>query len=162
MNDTIDEISLLSDLEDDSISNIVIEQMDIHEIADYIDQTCHECNSTPWTNALIFSSSINGEDVVEQDILKYIDSKIHKQTKKRNVDRYKIYLNPKEYSSDGGYNSNSFEMLSKDLTNASIACGFNVVRNGTRQWKCSNLKMIRFVCCRYRKFRGNTRAISNT
>ena len=42
-----------------------------------------------------------------------------------------------------------------------MSCGFNVVRNGTHQWKSTNTKMIRFVCSRYRKFRGNTRSIDD-
>ena len=42
-----------------------------------------------------------------------------------------------------------------------MSCGFNVVRNETRQWKSTNSKMIRFVCSRYRKFRGNTRSIND-
>ena len=40
MSERMDEISVLSDLDDDSISNIIIEQMDINEIVDYIDQNC--------------------------------------------------------------------------------------------------------------------------
>ena len=117
MSERMDEISVLSDLDYDSISNIIIEQMDLNEIVNYIDQNFHECT---------------------------------------------VYLIPKEYSSDGGYESNLFKVLSKDLKSASIACGFNIVRIGTRQWKSSNSKMIRFVCCRYHKFRGHTRAINNT
>ena len=135
--------------------------MDIDEIADYIDQNCHEITSTPWNSELLFPSSINDEECKQQNILKYIDSKNHKQTKKRNVDRFKVYLNPQEYSSSDGYDSNAFHKLSKDLSNASLECGFNVVKNGTREWKSATVKMIRFVCCRYRKFRGNTRAIGN-
>ena len=45
MNETIDEISLLSDLEDDSISNVVIEQMDINEIADRSEEHTSELQS---------------------------------------------------------------------------------------------------------------------
>ena len=57
-----DDISLLSDIEDDSISNLVIDQMNIIEIADYIVMNCHECTTTPWTTGLLFPSSFNGEE----------------------------------------------------------------------------------------------------
>ena len=82
MSERMDEISVLSDLDYDSISNIIIEQMDLNEIVNYIDQNCHECTSTPWTSELLFPSTINGGECIEQNILKYVDSKSHKQTKK--------------------------------------------------------------------------------
>ena len=79
MSERMDEISVLSDLDDDSISNIIIEQIDINEIVDYIDQNCHECTAIPWTNELLFPSTVNGEECTEQNFLKYIDSKSHKK-----------------------------------------------------------------------------------
>ena len=133
MSEVRDEMSLLSDIDDDSISNPIIDQMDIDEIADYIDQNFHEFTSIPWTSELLIPSSINDEECKEQNILKHMDSKNPKQTKKRNVDTFKVYLNPKKYSSTDGYDSNSFQKLSKDLTNTSVACGFSVVKNGTRK-----------------------------
>ena len=49
MSEMQDDISLSSDIEDDSISNLVIDQMNITEIADYIDMNYHESTTTPWT-----------------------------------------------------------------------------------------------------------------
>ena len=161
MSEKHDDISMSSDIEDDSISNLVIDQMNITEIADYIDLNCHECTTTPWTTELLFPSSFNGEEFKDQNILRYIDSKNHKQTKKRSIESFKAYLDPTKYPSNEGYESSHFQTLSKDLCNASMSCGFNLVRNGTRQRKSSNSKMIRFVCTRYRKFRGNTRSMDN-
>ena len=40
MSKRMDKIYVLSDLDDDSISNIIMKQMDINEIVDYIDQNC--------------------------------------------------------------------------------------------------------------------------
>ena len=71
-----------SDIEDDSISNLVIDQMNITEIADYIDLNCHESTTTPWTTELLFPSSFNGEEFKDQNILRYIDSKIINKQKK--------------------------------------------------------------------------------
>ena len=127
MSEENDEIFQLLDLDDDSICNQIIDQIDIDEITDYIDENCHEVTSIPWNSELLFPSIINDEECKEQNILKYIDSKQHKQTKQRNVDCFKVYLNPQEYSSSDGYDSNAFHKLSKDLSNASIACSFNVV-----------------------------------
>ena len=123
---------------------------------------CHEQTSTPWTGELIFTSSINNNPCKDQNILQFVDSKNHKQTKKRNIYCFKVYLNPEKYPSQQGYNSVSFNNLSKDLSSASISCSFNLVKNGTREWKSNNIKMIRFVCCRYRKFRGNTRSVDDS
>ena len=58
MSEKHDDISLSLDIEDDSISNLVIDQMNIAEIADYIDMNYHECNTTPWTSELLFPSLI--------------------------------------------------------------------------------------------------------
>ena len=66
MSESKNDISLSSDIEDDNMSNLVIDHMNVNEIAEYIDM-------------------------------------------------------------------NYFQKLSKDLSNASTSCGFNVVRNGTRQ-----------------------------
>ena len=161
MSEMPDDISFSSDIEDGSMSNLVIDQMNVTEIADNIDMNFHESSTTPWTGELLFLSSINDEQCADQNILQFIDSKNHKQTKKRNIDRFKKYLNPTEYPSSDGYESAHFQKISKDLSIASLSCGFNVVRNGTRPWKSMNFKMIRFVSCRYRKFRGNTRSIDN-
>ena len=46
MSENKDDISLSSDIEDDSISNLVIDHMNVNEIADYIDMNWHECNDT--------------------------------------------------------------------------------------------------------------------
>ena len=143
------------------MSNLVIDQMNVIEIADYIDMNFHESSITVWTGKLLFPSSINDEQCTDQNILQFVDSKNHKQTKKRNIDRFKVYLNPIEYPSSEGYESEHFQKLSKDFSTASLSCGSNVVRNGTRPWKCMNLIMIRFICCRYRKFRGYTRLVDN-
>lgn len=56
MSEWQDDISLSSDIEDDSISNLAIDQMNITEIADYIDMNCHEFTTTPWTAELVFPS----------------------------------------------------------------------------------------------------------
>ena len=49
MSESKDDISLSSDIEDDSISKLLIDHMNVNKIADYIDMNCHECNDTPWT-----------------------------------------------------------------------------------------------------------------
>ena len=65
--------------------------MNVNEIADYIDMNCHECNDTPWSVELLFPSSFNSEESTNQNILQHsIDSKNHKQTKKRYIDCYKV------------------------------------------------------------------------
>ena len=56
----------------------------------------------------------------------------------------------------GGYNSVSYHNLTKDLSNASITSIFSIMKYDSHLWKRKNLKMIRFICCSYRKFRGNT------
>ena len=48
--------------------------------------------------------------------------------KQKNVDNFKVYLNLTEYPSSEGYDSISFQNISKDLSNASAACKFNVVK----------------------------------
>ena len=124
--------------------HLVVDQMDIKEIVEFIDLNCYEATSTPWSYELIFSSSINGEQCKKQNILKYIDSKDHKQTKKMLI-CFKVYRNPTKYPSCGGYNSATFQNVFKDLSNASITSGFNIVKNGSCMWKSNNLKMVRFV-----------------
>ena len=62
MSERMDEILVLSDLVDESISNIIIEQMDINEIVNYIDQNCHECTAILWVSELLFPSTVNGEE----------------------------------------------------------------------------------------------------
>ena len=94
MSENKDDISLSSDIEDDIISNLVIDHMNVNELADQIDMNCHKCNDTPWSAELLFPSSFNSEESTNQNILQFIDSKNHKQTKKRNIDSYKAYLNP--------------------------------------------------------------------
>ena len=56
--------------------------------------------------------------------------KIINKPKKRSVESFKAYLNPTKYPSDEGYESTNFQTLSKDLCNAYMSCGFNLVRNG--------------------------------
>ena len=70
MSEESDDIFQLLDLDDDSICNQIIDQMDIDEIADYIDENCHEVTSIPWNSELLFPSIINDEECKEQNILK--------------------------------------------------------------------------------------------
>ena len=72
-----------------------------------------------------------------------------------------MYLNPQKYSSSEGYGMSSFENLSKEFSFSAVKCGYNVVCNSTYLWKANGIKMIRFVCTRYRKLRGSTRCIDN-
>ena len=83
MSENKDDISLSSDIEDDSISNLVIDHMNVNEISDYIDINCHESNDTPWSAELLFPLSFNSEESTNQNNLQYIGSKNHKQTKKK-------------------------------------------------------------------------------
>ena len=78
MSEKHDDISLMSDIEDDIISNLVIDQMNITEIVDYIDLNCHECNTAPWTTELLFPSSFNGEEFKDKNFLRYSYSTNHK------------------------------------------------------------------------------------
>ena len=56
-----DDVFLSSANEDDTTQHLVIDQIDIKEIVDFIDLNCHEQASTPWSSELIFSCPINGE-----------------------------------------------------------------------------------------------------
>ena len=73
-----------------------------------------------------------------------------------------MYLNPQKYSSSEGYGASSFANLSKDVSFSVAKCGYNIVRNSTRPWKANGIQMVRFVCTRYRKFRGSTRCVDNS
>ena len=108
-------------------------------------------------------SSIGGGGALSTtDILQFIDSKLYKQINKENIDPFKVYLNPQKYSSSEGYGSSLFDNLSKDLSFCAVKCCYNVVHNRSRLWTVNGIKMVRFVCTRYRKFRSSTRCIDNS
>ncbi len=81
--------------------------MDLVTIADYIDDKCHNVTSTSWTCELLFMATTNGKDSIEMNILQFIAaSSPYKQTQKRNVDCFKVYLHLKNYPSSGGISFN--------------------------------------------------------
>ena len=49
-----DDISIYSNSEIDNIGDLIIDQMSISEISDYIDQKCHDITSEPWLGELQF------------------------------------------------------------------------------------------------------------
>ena len=81
MSDLIDDISIPSSSDNDSIGDLIIDQMSISEIADYIDRNCHDFSNTPWSGELQFPSIINGETDTMTNILQSVDPKQRKKTK---------------------------------------------------------------------------------
>ena len=142
MSDLNDDISISSANEDDTILHLVIEQMGINEIVDFIDMNWHEQTSTAWTCELIFPSSIKNIPCKDQNILQFVESKDHKQTKKRNIECFKVHLDLEKFPSHQEYNSASSNNLTKDLSNCSISCGFNLVRMALACGKVMILKWL--------------------
>ena len=128
MSDLVDDMSISSNSEIDPIGDLIIDQMSISEITDYIDQDYHDITSETWLGELQFP----------------------------------IIINWHKYSSSEGYGSSKFQNLSNDLSIGAVKCGYNIVHNGSRVWKANGIKMVRFVCSRYRNFRGSTRCVDNS
>ena len=83
MSDLVDDdISLSSHSEIDTIGDLIIDQMSISVISDYIDKKCHVITSEPWLGELQFPCVVNGGALTTTDILQFVDSKLYKQTKK--------------------------------------------------------------------------------
>ena len=84
MSDLVDDdISISSNSEIDNIGDLIIDQMSISEISDYIDKKCHVITSEPWLGELQFPCVMNGGALTTTDILQFVDSKLYKQTKKK-------------------------------------------------------------------------------
>ena len=135
--------------------------MDFDTIVDYIDEKFHNITASTWTCQLLFMAKTQVIESIEMDILQFTAATKYKQTKNRNADSYKVYLHPEKYTSSGGFESTSFKELTKELSKKSIQKGFNIVHNGKHVWKITGKMRIRFVCTRYRKFRGEPRSIDN-
>ena len=56
MPDLVDDISTSSNSDMDPIGDLIIDQMSISGIADYIDLKCHNITNEPWSRELQFPS----------------------------------------------------------------------------------------------------------
>ena len=59
MSDLVDDISISSNSEIDTIGDLIIDQMSISEISDYIDQKYHDITSKLWLGEFQLPGVIN-------------------------------------------------------------------------------------------------------
>ena len=121
------DVNLLSENEDDFINpNISLEGMDADTIADYIDEKYHSAPATTWNCQLMFMGKTIDTECIEMDILQFTAGTQYKHTKKRDAECFKVYLHPEKYTSSGGFESTSFEDLSKELSKSQSKKGLTL------------------------------------